>query len=186
MKYNDDIYFKEYDRISKEFTDKWDLKYPQETELSKYKNQNKELILKILDSVYNKGVIQICKEIENKEDDYAVVFIKNRIAQERELKSFFTIKKADQFIYETLNKYKDSKTIDCKFVLSFIETNLNHNVIYDSATTNSEKLELLENISPSIGMIQSGEKVVSKGELITKEKYQILLSFKKEYMAQLG
>ncbi|NTW34309.1 MAG: HDIG domain-containing protein, partial [Bacteroidetes bacterium] len=41
-------------------------------------------------------------------------------------------------------------------------------------------------ISLTYGMVQKGERIISKGELVTADKYQVIESLKKEYETQLG
>ena len=49
-----------------------------------------------------------------------------------------------------------------------------------------EKKEILNKISPTHGMVQRGEKIISKGELVTETKYQILESLRIDYETKLG
>ncbi|MBQ6939244.1 MAG: HDIG domain-containing protein, partial [Muribaculaceae bacterium] len=51
------------------------------------------------------------------------------------------------------------------------------NVLYDSITTNKVRDELLQKIALSDGMVQAGERIVDRGEIITPEIYRILTSY---------
>ncbi|MGD0712322.1 MAG: HDIG domain-containing metalloprotein, partial [Bacteroidales bacterium] len=67
-----------------------------------------------------------------------------------------------------------------------LENAIAQNILYDEDITNKYKQNILNNISPAHGMIQKGERIISKGELITNEKFQVIESMKKEYELQLG
>ncbi len=61
--------------------------------------------------------------------------------------------------------------------------NLNHylsiNLRYDSLKSETSKNELLKNLSLTSGMIQSGERIIDRGEIVNPETFQILVSLKK-------
>jgi cyclic-di-AMP phosphodiesterase PgpH len=60
------------------------------------------------------------------------------------------------------------------------------NIVFDTQYTDLSRKEELERIPLSRGMVQQGEKVISRGELITPEKYRLLESFRAEYQKQAG
>jgi len=58
---------------------------------------------------------------------------------------------------------------------------LTENLKYDSATTELSKSDLLKNLSLTSGMVQSGERIIDKGEIVTPEIFLELHSLKIEY-----
>ena len=58
---------------------------------------------------------------------------------------------------------------------------LTANMKYDSATSELSKTELLKSLSLTSGMIQSGERIIDRGEIVTPETYLILQSLKNEF-----
>ena len=50
---------------------------------------------------------------------------------------------------------------------------------YDSVTSQQMKAGILSDIAPTEGMVQKGEKVIDKGEIVTSEAYQMLISLMK-------
>jgi len=55
------------------------------------------------------------------------------------------------------------------------------NLQYDSATSELSKKDLLKGLSLTSGMIQTGERIIDRGEIVTPESYKILNSLKIEY-----
>jgi putative nucleotidyltransferase with HDIG domain len=141
------------------------------------------IVLGIYDSLINTGIIEIIPEIENKPGDFGIVLLKNNIAEEKEISKFFTIGSADKYIRTEISKYNLEEEI---FFTGAIEGALFQNVKYDQPTTEKEKQNLISNISATKGMVENGQRIISKGELITNEKYQVLQSLKNEYEIQLG
>jgi len=65
------------------------------------------------------------------------------------------------------------------------EYNLNkylvENLIYDSIASENSKKEILKGLSLTTGMIQSGERIIDRGEIVNPENYKILRSLKIEF-----
>ena len=57
---------------------------------------------------------------------------------------------------------------------------LSNNLTYDSITSEISKNEMLKNLSLTSGMIQSGERIIDRGEIVTPSSYLVLRSLKKE------
>ena len=55
---------------------------------------------------------------------------------------------------------------------------LSPNLVYDSITSENLRLNLLSSISLTQGMVQSGEKIIDTGEIVTETDYQILVSLR--------
>ncbi|NVN94818.1 MAG: HDIG domain-containing protein [Bacteroidetes bacterium] len=162
---------------------KWDENRGLEKNEHNNKNHILSSIINIYDSLINTGIIELIPEIENKPTDFVIVLLKNNIAEEKEINKFYTIKLADIYIRSEVDKLH---LRDATFFISIIENSLFQNVKYDQLTTENEKQNLIANISSAKGMVENGQRIISKGELITADKYQILQSLKKEHETQLG
>ncbi len=55
------------------------------------------------------------------------------------------------------------------------------NLELDTARTEDMRSKLLATISPTQGMVQKGEKIIDKGEIVTERNYQILHSLRRAY-----
>lgn len=55
------------------------------------------------------------------------------------------------------------------------------NLKYDSLTSELFKKELFKNLSLTVGMVQTGERIIDRGEIVTPELYSVLKSLKIEY-----
>ncbi|MBR6304039.1 MAG: HDIG domain-containing protein [Paludibacteraceae bacterium] len=55
------------------------------------------------------------------------------------------------------------------------------NLVLDTARTADMRAKLLETLSPTMGLVQKGEKIIDKGEIVTERTYQILQSYRRAY-----
>ncbi|MDP4266093.1 MAG: HDIG domain-containing protein [Bacteroidota bacterium] len=187
FRYDENIGNQKNEYVRKNFDSKWEqymLSNKQQSKLyGKFKLKNEELCLNILDSIFKKGIIRLNAFIENKDRDYEIIILRKNVAEVRKLGDIFTVKSANDFInYSILNK----KFLCSSFVIPFMSNLIAHNLSYDPILTYKIQQSLLNNISITQGMIQNGELVISKGEVVTTEKFKILESLKFEYEKQLG
>ncbi|MFZ4413655.1 MAG: HD family phosphohydrolase [Bacteroidales bacterium] len=164
-----------------QLSNKWDEKYKQVNNIKKERVSS--ILISIYDSLINAGIIELIPEIENKATGLGIILLKNNIAEETEISKFYTIGSADKYIRNEVNKLNLK---DAVFFTEIIENALFQNVKYDQHTTLKEKQNLISNVSPTKGMVENGQRIISKGELITNDKYQVLESLKNEYEIQLG
>jgi hypothetical protein len=146
--------------------------------------KNEEVFInKILNEIYSKGIIQLNTNIENKQLNYSIFFIKNNVASNVALKDFYTIKTA----FEKINhELIENSTINRELILNVIQNHLQQNIIYDSVTSKKVQQNLISTISPNKDMMQRGQRILSRGDMVNEERYKVLSSLKKEYMLQVG
>ena len=164
------------------FEEAWSKKYKKLPTL-KEKERNKQLANSIFDSLYSKGIIELVNEIENKPPDLTINLLNKNIAEVRGLNTFFTITTADNFIQQ---QFAIATNVDKDLLIQLMQAFVFQNVKFDSEFTQKEKEASLSKISATKGMVEIGQRIISRGEIITSDKYQMLLSLKAEYQKQLG
>jgi putative nucleotidyltransferase with HDIG domain len=179
--YNDTVRQENRQMLIIDFENLWQNNYPDKLN-DKKKNANLNFCLEIYDSIYNKGIIRLNDDIKNKPGDYFINLVKNNVAESVELKSLYTIQSAFVYIQEIIS----NNPVDEPLMLQVLQNAVEQNIIFDEKTTELVKQSLISNISLTRGMVQLGERVISKGELVDNEKYLIIESLKKEYEFQLG
>lgn len=80
-----------------------------------------------------------------------------------------------------LKKVEEAEFADKELLIKTLEEAITQNVLFNQRVTLAEVENKLNNISTTRGMVQEGERIISKGEVVTLAKYQILESLKKEY-----
>jgi putative nucleotidyltransferase with HDIG domain len=135
----------------------------------------------LIDSIYKRGIIEPVDALENKPLDYTVFVLNENIAEEHELNDFYTVKSAYEFIEDQLYA---SKIQDVDRILPLLENSIAHNIFYDKETSEKVLKQAINDIAPSRDIILKDQRIVSKGEIIDADKFQILESLKIEYEEQ--
>ena len=61
---------------------------------------------------------------------------------------------------------------------------LEPNLAYDQARSEEEWQALVSGLSPSSGMVQAGQSIIDRGEVVNKDTYQILISYQRAQAAR--
>jgi len=154
---------------------------------NRFSGQEKELLINtgfaLLDSVYKKGIIEMIPELEKKSPDYKIALLRDNIAKIVPLKSLLSVSKANDYLLLNLALVQG---IDRKFVLPILQAALMHNVFFDEELTNAQREQALANIPITRGMVQKGERIIAKGDLVTELKFQQLESIRLEFESKSG
>jgi len=180
FKYDESISTAGAKQLKVNFAESWRLRY---------RNQRKADSLRystFLNKLYNEieqtGIIQSNPSIEGKGSNAPVFLVQGNEVRQSTLGQVFDIRSANNYAYSQIRKIHSADSIMLKQVIS---QSLTQNVLYDENNNSKEKEEMFSKISPSSGLIQKGELIISTGELVTPEKYQRLLSLKEEYEQEL-
>lgn len=135
--------------------------------------------IKIYMQIMQQGIIEKIPELENKPENYTIYVINGHVATEQLMGNYYTILSASQMISYSLDVTNE---IDMKFGRRLLEECLKQNVIFDKNLTDKTLEQQMALISTTSGAIQSGEKIITRGELVSEEKALILDSFKSTYI----
>ena len=79
------------------------------------------------------------------------------------------------------NKYPISEIYTPKSAYAKYGYEITTNLVLDTARTMDMKAKLLSTLSPTMGLVQKGEKIIDKGDIVTERTYQILQSLRRSY-----
>ncbi len=163
-------------------------KYLNETAFINNNVTIKSDLLSILNNIYRLGIIESIENIKGLENNSEIILLRNNIAEEIGINDLNSQKKAYEFIVDTVNKYIEQLKIENN--RNFIKAlnpydYIESNIFYDQKKSDYEWNELVNDISITKGMVQSGEKIISEGDIITNEVYNILESFSYESKSKL-
>lgn len=150
-----------------------------ELALNEYKNINisnkyKSAFIQTLNDIYNDGIIAADDYNKLKNNDIkGIRILESNITQNKHIDQLYTPKSAYERI---ITEYEDDYS---RHILQSCNINeyLSANLVYDSLTTNKVRDEFLLQIIPSDGMVQAGERIIDRGEIVTPELYRILTSY---------
>lgn len=144
-----------------------------------HKFKNKELLERLYDTIENRGVIAVASQSENFKPESMIDVVRDRVVKTKQLRDFYSMKTAADFISGYLLNVEED--IDKALINRLLLAHLNQNVLYSEDLTKQSEEQALSSISLTFGMVQKDELIITEGELITDEKYNILNSLKTEY-----
>lgn len=179
----------ERDEVLKDFAPYYvyrnDVAARQEKQLTNHLNKNfhgfgrhfQQVMINSLHAVYAMGIVDTKEPLDHSSDSSQMLRrIDDKDVTMVSALQVMTPREAYERILQAseLGVYRDIlKEIDLN---NFLEPNLT----YDEDRTESARLDLLNSIPLAVGVVQSGQKIVSQGEVVTEQTYQILASYKKE------
>ncbi len=127
-----------------------------------------------LNQIYSKGVItaEDLSELNSEARTKIHYILPNRLTRQIPVDELYTPKTA----YQEILKGAPEEIKEYNLNVYLVE-----NLKYDTATSNVAKNDLLKSLSLTSGMIQSGERIIDRGEIVTPESYAALNSLKIEY-----
>ena len=156
--------------------EEFDSKYNENEE---YRGENKLLLEKLYDTIENVGVVANMSSLQDLKPESMIDVVRDRVVKTKHLGDFYTMKTATEFITDYLSEVNPG--IDKILINRLLLTYLHQNVIYSEDLTKQSEEQALSSLSVTFGMIQKDELIITEGELITDEKYNILNSLKTEY-----
>ena len=131
-------------------------------------------VLKALAEVYQRGIIDTGTYnslIHNGTPGVRIVS-RNTVKEECEVSELLSLRSAYEYIMTHATVQQQQILNSCN-----LNNYLSENLTYDSLKSQNARYELLQRIPSSIGMVQKGEKIINRGDIVTPHTYLILQSF---------
>ncbi|RZL04762.1 MAG: HDIG domain-containing protein, partial [Pedobacter sp.] len=167
--------------VEEAYSGEFDVKWHASGLADKEKEVYKTASVNLLHTVYTKGIIALnVKQLKgNKNYDFSLV--QNNVSKIMNSADVFTVQSALEYYKNTFTsvslKVKD-------LVLTLIEDHLRANIVFDEKMTLMLQDNAINSLSVTRGMVQKGELIIAKNNVIDDEIYQKLQSFKEIYEAQ--
>jgi putative nucleotidyltransferase with HDIG domain len=105
----------------------------------------------------------------------SVLVTDNKIANEHTTNTLFTVKTAYQYLLQDSVHFNPNILQQCE-LNNFIIPNIS----LDRNRTRQAQQEMMDNYSWAVGFVQSGQKIIDRGEIVSQQTYNILESLRKE------
>ena len=139
-----------------------------------------------LADIYQQGIV------DQSPDNYPILknksnlfIIDHKVARKSSVSKVYSLKTAYQALSDSarsLLKHHYDGLVHHINMVDFLTANLS----YNEDINQHEKQKLLDGISTTQGMVQSGERIIFKGDIVTPQKFLILNSLKKSYETKRG
>ena len=150
-----------------------------------YNGKDMDKIILKLREIYSKGILLMPEKMDPAKVKN-ILIVKNNIAFDEKFSNVYTLKQA----YETLVQYIESLHLDKSTEEGILSLGLNNyinpNLEYDAGKTGLAIETSVKSITPTQGMVNRGDIIISKNDLVTPEKYKVLESFRIEHEQTLG
>ena len=146
-----------------------------DSKLADLSPEYKLYIRKSLNEIYATGVMRAVDydKIKNSKTG-AFRLRKGNIAESREIESFYTIRSA----YEKILNETPEGIYDSVLKSANINEYISENIIFDEAFSEKARLEFIQQVDISRGMVQQGQRIIDQGEIVDSRTYNILSSLK--------
>ncbi|WP_459187707.1 HD family phosphohydrolase [Parabacteroides sp. APC149_11_2_Y6] len=136
-----------------------------------------------LQKLYNKGIIPSQEMEDLKKDQYPRInLLENNTAQPYYSSDFFTTRTAYEFIIDNCPSYLSKSILQSCDINNY----LTENTSYDQVMSDRIKENILNSVPLANGMVQAGERIVDRGEIVDNRTYNVLRSLKIVHEAKSG
>ncbi len=138
------------------------------------------VISDILSQIYDRGIIERHPLLEDKDPEtLTLMTVRNNLAEERRYSSIYTERTAYQYLLSEMQRLNPGSM----GVLDRINLNdyIRPNLLYDEGMTANVRQEKLQELTPTQGMVQAGQRIIARGELISADDFLIIESLRREY-----
>lgn len=160
-----------------EFDVKWRGNVFPENEKLLYKTSS----LKLLKAIYQKGIIAIDPKHQKGNTYFDFSLLNNNISKTVSTQDVFTVQSGLDYFK---NNFQSVNLKIKEMIVNLVEDHLQSNIVFNEKMTAMVQENAVNSLSTTRGMVQKGELIVSKNNLIDDEVYQKLQSFKEIYEAQ--
>ncbi len=134
----------------------------------------KEVGVNVLNELFSKGIIAT----NNNEKEF-IYLRTDKVVKMSSIYSFNTLQQASNYLLK-FPLDEDSK----KFLIPILQNALANNIYYDEEASAMDLESTLVKITKVKGSIEENSLIVAKGKLITPDTYQVLISYKQQFVQQ--
>ena len=134
----------------------------------------------ILSEIYAIGLIERHPILDGKEvDQLSIMAVRNGLAEESRYIKFYTERSAYEHLIAEIERINPGSLA----ILSRMNLNeyLIPNMLYDQEMTSKVQQASLKEVTLTQGMVQSGQKIIARGELVSGPDFLIIESLRREY-----
>jgi putative nucleotidyltransferase with HDIG domain len=176
-RYNNDLFNGVQEAYLNEFDVKWQSNSFPEKEKQTYKTASYNL----LKSIYTKGIIALNPKHQGNGKNYDISLLNNNITRPVSTQDLFTVQSALDYFK---SNFKASNIKIKEVIENLVEDHLQPNLIFDEKLTTIVQNSTVNSLSTTHGMVQKGELIIARNNVIDEDTYQKLQSFKATYEAQ--
>ena len=134
----------------------------------------------LLQHLYSRGVIERHPVMQSLPSDDPVMVVQRQVAEQSTLEELFNEKEAYEYLVDKLSTLTQWSENDILAEVPLTEY-IRPNVLYDQSMTEKVAESRLDQLARTQGMVQSGQIIINRGELVSQSKYRLIESLRQEY-----
>jgi hypothetical protein len=181
-------YYEQYPTVAKQQKKLFAAEFQQQLEASRAQNQFRSVLARpdrylnwgnaFLDRIYRQGIIQLAPEHQNKGSDFVINLVQGNTTRQQTLEYFLNLESARTLLADTLYSINLQER---DFLYPLLENALQPDILYNRELTDKFVQEALAGVATTQGMVRQGQILVLRGNVVTDETYQKLVSLKQQY-----
>lgn len=142
----------------------------------------------VIESIYSRGVLASSSENDQtRQSTEGLIYVqKNRRAVKVPVTEVYTVESATSHLMDVLYGLCPKPQADSLYNALGMASWIAPNLVFDQETTELVHEENVDFISPTAGIVRTGQVIVAHGEIVTAEVEQLLDSYKAEYDMSMG
>ncbi|MET1055161.1 MAG: HDIG domain-containing metalloprotein [Pedobacter sp.] len=170
-----------FNNVEEAYANEFDVKWRGNTFPEEGKEFTKATSLRLLKSIYDKGIIATNPKHQKGQPFYDISMLDNNISTTVSTQDLYTVQSALDYFNNTFTSINLKEK---EVVMNLVEDHLQPNIVFDEKLTAIVQDNTINSLSTTRGMVQKGEVIIAKNNVIDDEAYQKLQSFKETYEAQ--
>jgi putative nucleotidyltransferase with HDIG domain len=170
-----------FNSVEEAYLNEFDVKWRGNAFPEESKEINKTASLKLLKSIYDKGIIAVNPKHQKGKKYYDVSLLNNNVSKTISTQDVFTVQTALDYFNTTFTSINLKEK---EVVMNLVEDHLQPNIVFDEKLTAIVQNNTINSLSTTRGMVQKGEVIIAKNNVIDDDAFQKLQSFKETYEAQ--
>ena len=135
-------------------------------------------IERTLKHIYEKGVLSVQDAQLLSEDSIQnILLVDKNVGTSQSVDRLFTVKGAYEHLLNADTLHYNKRILQACNLDNYLTSNINYNLEKSEASLQ----DLLSTVSPAKGMVQNGQKIVDRGEIINEHTYDILNSLRQAW-----
>ena len=143
------------------------------------RDMNLDFLFTVFDSIQERGIVAYDNATSNLDPTSEVNVIRNKVMRTTRYGEFYSMNTANEAVADILQNTDNH--IDKKLLSELLKGALRQNVFYNVELTKQNVDKAVAAVSLTYGMVQQNEKIITEGEVVDANTFNILNSLQREY-----
>ena len=132
-------------------------------------------IERTLKHIYEKGILSVQDaQLLSEDSIQTILLVEKNVATSQPVDRLYSVKGAYEHLLNADTLHYNKRILQACNLNNYLTSNIN----YDLEKSEASLQELLSTVSPAKGVVQNGQKIVDRGEIIDQQTYDILNSLR--------